>query len=198
LTASLLAVVSLPSACGDGRIVCGAAPITDLRAAGVSEGTALDEPGLSGPPQSWTTRQRGQLAVLAPPANAGYTFVIDAPERDGTTCVTWNGAQFGHNSAAQDIGEVDVRPGHELSELVDVSGQGFRRFSLAGADQAAARIVQEPFRDGGGFPVPHERTTALEAVIAGHGRVYRVSMELPPGRSGTSEARQVLAALQLG
>jgi hypothetical protein len=135
--------------------------------------------------------------VLAPPADHASTWVIDTPEKDGTTCVTWNGAPFGNSPEAQRQGEVDAKPGQNVSELVDVTAQGFAAFRLTGADRAVARIVQVPFRDGGNSLVPHQRATGLEAVIAAHGTLYRVSMELPPGRVGVTEARQVLTALRL-
>lgn len=196
LTACLVAVVALSSACGNGRIVCGGTPIADLHAAGFSGPIAVDGPETPLPPTSWTTRKRGHLTVLAPPATPDNTFVIDTPEKDGTTCVTWNGAPFGHAPDAGELGELDVKPGHDV-DLADATAQGFAPFPLAGAERALARIVQQPFRDGGNTLVPHQQATGLEAVIAGEGHVYRVSMELAPGRVGITEARQVLAALRL-
>jgi hypothetical protein len=195
--AAALSVAPLLSGCGGGRIVCGATPITDIHANGVSGPIAWPDP-IPPPPSSWTTRTRGQLTVLAPPAEPDSTWVIDTPEADGTTCVTWNGRGFGQASEAGELGEVDVKHGHDISELVDVTAQGFAALPLSGADQAVARIVQEPFRDGGGALVPHERATGLEAVIVAREQVYRVSVVLEPGSAGVIQGRQILAALRLG
>jgi hypothetical protein len=157
----------------------------------------LQEPDLPPPPSTWTPRTRGQLTVLAPPATPDSTWVIDTPEGDGTTCVTWNGQSFGEAPEAGELGAVDMKPGNDVAELVDVSAQGFAAFPLRGADEAVARIVQEPFQDGAGSPVPGEHATGLEAVIAAQGRLYRVSVALQPGDAGITQARQIVAGLQL-
>jgi hypothetical protein len=191
-----LPAAALLGGCGGGRIVCGSSAITDVTAAGVGEPVALQISDLPPTPSDWTTRTRGQLTVTAPPPEAsGSQWVIDEPEADGTTCITWNGQLFA--DTAGELGAVEVKPGHDIGQLVDTANQRFTVFTLAGADTAAARIVQEPCRDGADELIPGERATALEAILTAQGSLYRVSLTLQPGDAGIEQARQVLAALRL-
>ncbi len=109
-----------------------------------------------------------------PPEASGSQWVIDEPEADGTTCITWNGQLFA--DTAGELGAVVVKPGDDIGQLVDTAERRFTVFTLVGADAAAARHVQEPCRDGAGELIPGERATVLEAFLNAQGSLYRVSL----------------------